>query len=175
MPTPMLWRLLLAICLVPAIGQAQHSVACPVCVSMGDPFQLPHPHALRIAVATRAAMDRGVLPEPRAGESVALKAALLRVANHQLSNRPANRAAAVDLDILLVDEPVLYRVELRGIVARVFPLHGERHRPAQVRLVATRPVIESLARGQLTIPEGIHHGLIELEGAAAVLSERCRD
>jgi len=175
MPSTMLWRLLLAICLVAAIGQARLSVACPVCVSMGDPFQLPHPHTLRIAVATRAAMDRGVLPEPRAGESVALDAALLRVANLQLSNWPADRLAAVDMDILLVDEPALYRVELRGIVARVFPLHGERHRPAQVRLVTTRPAIESLARGQLTIPEGIHHGLIELEGSAELLERASRD
>lgn len=175
MPMRILHALFLAAWFAATLAQAQFSVACPVCVAMGDPFQLPHPHALRIAVATRAAMDGGLLQDARASEAAALDAAMLRVANHQFGNRSAQRVAKVQVDILLVDEPALYRIELRGIVARVFPLQGERHRAADVRLVTTRAAIESLARGQLTIAEGIRLGLIEIEGDTSVLTECNRD
>lgn len=158
-----------------AVGQAEFSVACPVCVSVGDPFQLPHPHALRISVATRKAIDRGELRDVRTRESAALDAVMFRVANHQFGNGIARPGGASIVDVLLVDEPALYRIELRGITSRVVALQGERHRAADVRLVTTRAALESLARGEITIREGIRLGLIEIEGVFSALKSRDRN
>src|SRR5262245_23040518 len=46
-----------------ALLVAESAYACGICFSLnGDALALPHPQAIELAVATRSAMDRGVLP-----------------------------------------------------------------------------------------------------------------
>ena len=41
---------------------ANAAIACGVCLSVqGNPLALPHPRAIEVAVATRNALDRGLL------------------------------------------------------------------------------------------------------------------
>ena len=145
--------------------------ACPVCVTFGDPFKLPHPHALRIAVATREARDKGILPaattKPKGANT--LQADMIRFAEHYFRSDRLKTRGPIIVDVLLVDEPALYRIEAARGRLQVYSLGAVKHREANACLVTTSFAVTSLGRLELTAAEAVHHGLLEIEGELAVV------
>jgi len=167
---------LLAACLMlSATEVVRPSQACPVCISVGDPFSVPHPHSIRLAVATRNAIDGGRLSVPRDRLQTVPTADLIRMATHQLTGSSRQEEGSVKgsrpirIDVLIVDRPSYFRIELRGDLLQVFPLTKTQHPPGDSTIVTTRAVITALADLEMTIAEAVSLKLLEVEGDQTVL------
>ena len=161
---------LLAVSLCFGLGVGTSS-ACAICVTIGDPFKLPHPHAIRIVVASRNAQDEGILRSvtTESQGTKSLEADTIRFANNYFGAPQSGTHGPLLVDILLVDEPALYRIEVVRSQIHVERLSKGKHRAAQVRLVTTTSVIASLGRFDLTVAEAVKQGLLEVEGDHSVV------
>jgi hypothetical protein len=110
-------------------AMSHHVVACGVCVLLHDQFRLSHPHALRIAIATRSAMERGAISTVDDGPAE-FEANLVRLTS-QLTY-PQSIKESVTVDVLVVDDSAIHRVELQGLRSRVSRVIVGQHNPAPV-------------------------------------------
>jgi hypothetical protein len=150
--------------------------ACPVCLSIGDPFRVPHPHAIRLSVAARNAIDDGLLSAHGDRLQADPHVDLIRIATHQWVESfhremgPAKGNRLVRIDVLIVDRSAYFRIELRGKLLQIFPLAQARHVQGDAVIVTTRAVIAALADLDMTTAEAESLKLLEVEGDQGVLS-----
>lgn len=145
---------------IAAVTLSGHLFACTLCVLANDSLSVPHPHALRIALATRNALDCGTISHSDREDTPAeFEASLLRL-THQLTYSSDEKSA---VDVLVVDESAWYRVELNGLRSRVLRMDAEAHTPAPVRVITTVAVVHSLGRLELRVGEAMEKGLLEVE------------
>ena len=157
---PFVTRLALAAALVGAV-MIRPVDGCAVCVVIGDPLRMPHPHALRIAAATREAIENGTLRSSESETPTEFEANLVRFTS-QLAY-PQSITDLVIVDVLLVDESALYRVEVQGRHSRVSQVRADKHKPAPARVITTAPVVNSAGRLELRMAEALRKGLLEIE------------
>src|SRR5262249_48726579 len=105
------------------------AAACDVCIALrGDALALPHPRAIEVAVATRAALDKGLLRPAPASAPVggwnrrddASGAALAKAWAEKLSAAPL-RPETFSLHVVLVDTSEAFVIHVRGGRAVVEP------------------------------------------------------
>jgi hypothetical protein len=156
-------------------------LACGFCVSLnGNPLALPHPKAIEIAVATRAAIEKGQLNEkclvPQAtifesgGGMIALykvPAPLLVKAWARQCSGPKKSQATWNVHFLFIDTEEACGLSVRG-GAVVFEAKPSMHSDA--RIVTTRTAFGALLTGALSWPEARKRGLVLLEGDAPAAS-----
>lgn len=159
----MLARPMRAIVAVAAVAVCGPVCACTLCVLVNDSFSVPHPHALRIALATRSAIDDGTINSIDNRDSEELEASLVRL-THQLTH-PHRSKDKVAVDILVVDDSALYRVELNGLLSRVTRIGAGKHTLTPIRVVTTVPVVHSIGRLEIRIAEAVEKGLLEFENS----------
>jgi hypothetical protein len=128
---------------------------------VNDSFSVTHPHAIRIALATRKAVEAGILPAANRETAAEFEANLIRLADQlTYSFRTGDR---VTVDVVLVDEAALYRVEVNGLRSRATRIDGAEHQPAAVRIVCTLPVVSSVGRLETRVAQAVEIGLLEIE------------
>ena len=170
--------------------------ACGFCVSLGsNSLTLPHPNAIEIAVATRGALDRGILRTkplvptalwqgPGKGQGMM---ALDRIPPTELVKvwgitilGPAANNQAFSVHFLFIDTEHSCGLTVRkGVVV----YESKPATPCDARVVTTRAVFHALVAGELGVCEAIKLGLLRLEGdkqtiafvAAYVAKERKAD
>jgi hypothetical protein len=149
--------------------------ACGPCLSLtGNPLALPHPRAIEIAVATRAAIDRGLLAEkPLAPASLAHGGGNGLVALHKIpapvlverwaERLPPRQSGRQPLSVhfLFIDTEQSCALTLRG-GAVLFETRSAGHSDA--RVVTTRPAFHALLTGRLTLAAAQGLGVLHLEG-----------
>jgi hypothetical protein len=155
--------------------------ACGFCLSLdGNPLALPHPRAIEIAVATRAAIETGrlnpkcLVPEltifENGGEMMALSrvpAPLLVTAWARKCSCPKKSQAAWNVHFLFVDTEQSCGLTLRA-GAVLFEARPSAHSDA--RVVTIRITFGALLTGTLSLQEAQKRGLVYLEGDARAAS-----
>jgi hypothetical protein len=132
------------------------AIACGVCSWVGDGFSIAHPRAIEIAVATRDALDVGLIEDsPRTAQADALIA-------RRVAMLVANDRALGDcvIEILWVDENVTFHFAVRD--KRVVASPGP---PAALKLtvVTTGPTSAALAAHRLSFDDAMTRGLVIVE------------
>jgi hypothetical protein len=69
----------------------------------------------------------------------------------------------VAIDVLVVDDSILYRVELNGLRSRVTRIVAGNHASTPIRVVTTVPVVHSIGQLDVRVAESIEKGLLEIE------------
>ncbi|MCP4505084.1 MAG: hypothetical protein GY826_01655, partial [Fuerstiella sp.] len=145
----------------------------------GAGFKLAHAHALSIAVAVVTARQQGLMfpADPRATtRPIEIELDLFAdAAFGVVGKEPASQC--VGFDVLLVDQPAVYRIEKLPGLIRVSRKTGQQHLSASTLLVTATPVIRAIARGELSVAMAIEFGVLELESEAtchsSVVSAAC--
>jgi hypothetical protein len=152
------------------------SQGCAVCMSLNNPLALPHPKAIEIAIATRAAVDKGLL----LGEQLIPAAtvlpngtgfiALKRVPAGQLVKswmaglKPGGqRSDPLIVHFLFVDTEEACGVEFRSGVAQY---QSKLSTHSDTRLVTTKIAFHAILTGKLTAAQAKELGLMCVEGSA---------
>jgi hypothetical protein len=157
------------------------ALACGFCVSLaGNPLALPHPKAIQIAVATRAALDRGRLPEKcqvpqetlfESGRGMIalhkVPAPLLVQAWARKCSCPKTGRAGWSVHFLFIDTEEACALSVRADTV-LFEARPSPHSDA--RVVTTRAAFAAMLLGTLSSPEARRHGLLFLEGDARAVS-----
>jgi hypothetical protein len=162
-----------AIAWLAALGLAAPSptLACGFCFSLsGNPLALPHPRAIEIAVATRAALDRGLirqrLPEPATGAGWDRRQERSGVPLMKAWVEGGHAAKAFSarepftLHIVLVDTSEGYAAHLRSGRAEFEPQPGS---PADVVVVTTRPALCAILANQINLDDAVAAGVLVVE------------
>lgn len=130
-----------------------------------DSFSLSHPHGIRLAVAARRSIDDALISEVSGQSPADFEAALIRMAS--LVSHPLTMGKAATVDVLLVDEGAVHRVELKGRGSKIQRHTAEVPPSALLRIVTTRPVVQSLGAMELRVAEAMKQGLLEIEDEVA--------
>jgi hypothetical protein len=151
---------------------------CGFCYNLGsNPLALPHPKAIEIAVATRAAIDKGLLQEeklvsaavvPESGSGlIALKkvpASQLVVAWVAKVKPKIQNAGPLIVHFLFVDTSEVCGIEVRNGVV----LHQAKVSPqSDIRVVTTKIVFHAILTGKLSLGKADSLGLSNIEGNQA--------
>jgi hypothetical protein len=179
-------RILLGLPLLglPVMISPPPSQGCAVCMNLNNPLALSHPKAIEIALATRDAVDKGLLPgeqlipaatvSPNGTGFIALK----KVPAGQLVNRWVTglklgnqRSEPLIVHFLFVDTEEACGVEFRSGVPQY---HSKLSSLSDARLVTTKIAFHAILTGKLTAIQAKELGLVCVEGSAqnAVFS-RC--
>jgi hypothetical protein len=149
--------------------------ACGFCFSLsGNPLALPHPRAIEIAVATRAAIDKGLPDDRRLIPShPVLGGADGLIALHKVpapllvkcwaAKLPAGgkNDRPLSVHFLFIDTEQSCGLSVRG-GAVLFESKSSPHSDA--RVVTTRATFYALLRGELNAKEAQRLGLLCVEG-----------
>jgi hypothetical protein len=154
------------------------ALACGFCASLnGNPLALPHPRAIEVAVATRAAIEKGQLEETclvpqeviyleSGGGMIALPQVpgpLLVKAWVRKCRCPDVRETTVDVHFLFIDTEEACGLSVRG-GAVVFEARPSVQSDA--RVVTTRTTFAAMLLGKLGSAEARRRGLVLVEGDA---------
>ncbi|MEO2013200.1 MAG: hypothetical protein ABGZ53_02405 [Fuerstiella sp.] len=144
---------------------ASTTSACPACFLYGHGFKLPHPHTLSLAVAVVAAREQGLMfPADPPASRRPVEIELDRFADAAFGVVGKGRAShCVGFDVVLVDQPAVYRIEKLPGLIRVSRQTGAQHQSASTLLVTTTPVIRAIARGELSITMAIELEVLKVE------------
>lgn len=150
---------LTSVVVVAAIPAA--AIACTFCNNFGsNPLALAHPKAIEVAVATRKAIDNGLL----ASGSGALRKAsgpLLVEEWAARLDRQGLENPGIAVRFVFIDSEQICGILVRG--GRVlFDPQPSFHADSQV--VTTRPAFEALLSNRLSTPEAQRLGLVLIEG-----------
>lgn len=149
---------------------ASTATACAICVIGSDSFIVSHPHALRIAAATREAIERGDVKEGSIEPAEEFHATLARVAG-LLSYAPRDSEPVI-IDFVVVDESHSFRVEIQGGRTKVALLSDKDPPAPHGRIITTVPALLGLGNRELQLSQAIRDGLIEIEtGSLARVSK----
>ncbi len=133
------------------------AAACGVCSWVGNGFSIAHPRAIEIAVATRDALDAGLIEDsPRTAQADAL------VARRVAMLVPRDWAAGDSvIEILWVDDNVTFRFAVRDnrVVASSEPALAAR----KLTIVTTAPAAAALAAHRLSFDDAVTRGLVIVE------------
>lgn len=138
------------------------TLACPGCVLAEDAFSVSHPHAIRLAVATRQAIDGRLIGEYKERRPEDLEADLARAAS--LISYPLTGGRNAVLDIMLVDLNAVYRVEMGRLGSRVTRIAPGSDEATIPRIVTTRAVLHAVSEFELRFADAVFRGLAEMEG-----------
>jgi hypothetical protein len=162
---------LLTICIL-APGLA---VGCDVCFSVsGNPFALPHPRALEIAVATRSALEKGLLTE-RETKNVGWsrtprRASGLEPLNAWLAKKNAGKATTdggpASLHIVLIDTSEAVALHFRsGAVL----LDSKPSGSGDAVIATTSHGLRALLSGELSLDRALTMKLLIVEGRPGLI------
>ena len=171
-------RSLIPLLLVLVLVTASESQACGVCGSIdGEALSLPHPRAIEIAVATRAAVEKGLFSDrpdiPRASVSSGSRGliSLDKVPGPLLVkcwaariNLPKPEVQPVAAHFVFIDTQQSCGLMVRSGTA-VFESKPSFH--ADALIVTTRAAFQALVDGAITVAEAQQSGLLLIEGDAA--------
>ena len=125
-----------------------------------------HPHAIRIALKTRAAVKGGLLPERNRQTTDALLDVVRfaeRFAWRQAVGKASRAKQPLDeIELFLIGARARYRLQWQSGLVRVKKLGDDEHRSA-VRLVTMRQTIVALGRGDLSLKQALRCGALEME------------
>jgi hypothetical protein len=82
-----------------------------------------------------------------------------------LVSYPLTIGRPATIDVLLVDESTVYRIQLNGRSSRIEPHTPDVPVSALARIVTTRPVVEALGSMKLRVAEATMRGVLEIEAA----------
>jgi hypothetical protein len=169
------------------VGLVEPVHGCGFCIALqGNALALPHPKAIEIAQATRAALDRGVLKEnPLVASSLWREGgqgmtALERVPPPELVKawaakiQPKPRdSPALNMTFVFIDTEQTCGVVFRGgaVVYDSRPLGT-----CDTRVVTTRAAFYAIVAGELGVADAERLGVLCVEGekrAADLLDGRC--
>lgn len=147
---------------------------CGLCFSFGgNPLALPHPRTIEIAVATRAAIDKGVLKAPsRTSVTGAWNArdqqtglSALKTWS-EMASPPASKAIgeSFTLHIVLVDTAQSCTIHARAGHCVLAPRTGGH---ADASLATTQAAIQAILSGELSWERAMECGLLHIEGNPA--------
>jgi hypothetical protein len=152
--------------------------ACPVCFTLNDPFALPHPRAIEVAVATRAAVEAKTLranPLVRADRAMLAGngwLALQKVPASSLIARSINGKRFADISpkpsavhFLFIDSGEACGLHVRGGVATLQPNLSSY---SDGQIVLTKSTYYALSSGRLSLSQAKKKGLVLVEGKAWV-------
>jgi hypothetical protein len=143
--------------------------ACAFDIGFGNPFALPHPRSLEVAMAVHGAVQRGGFDVAAAGPDLDGEAGLQR-ANWRLQRlgRSLGGAEAGEpvIALVLVDRALWARLAPAALGAAV-QLHVDGPAAGDVVAVSSELVLVLLLAGQLSGNEAMRLGLLQLEGEAA--------
>ena len=155
--------------------------ACGSCYSLGgNPLALPHPRAIEIAVATRAAIEAGVIPERKAiPRDTLLEGGIGFVDLHKVPaprlvqawaarlGRSTSNNGSLAVHFLFIDTEQSCGLIMRG-GAVVFDSNPSFH--VDARIVTTRTAFQALVSGGLDAANAERLGLLIVEGDARARS-----
>jgi hypothetical protein len=172
------WTVLAGLAL--AAGWVDPMWACGFCYSLGgNPLALPHPRAIEIAVATRAAIEKGTLAErPLVPASLAHGGnglvALHKIPAPVLVERWAARLPpqearqkALSVHFLFIDTEQSCALTVR---AGAVLFEGRPAPHSDARVVTTRAAFYALLSGRLSLREAVRRGVLCVEGDPGVTS-----
>lgn len=144
---------------------------CGLCFSFGgNPLALPHPRTIEIAVATRAAIDKGILKTPsRTGMAGAWNSrdqqsglsTLKAWADSARSPIPRASGESFTLHIVLVDTAQSCTIHARAGHCVLAPRTGGH---ADASLATTQAAIQAILSGELSWERAVECGLLHIEG-----------
>jgi hypothetical protein len=162
--------------LVGLLALSPQADGCEVCFSFqGNPLSLPHPRAIEIAVATRAALDKGLLGEQAASSAPS------SAPSGGWNNREARSAAGVlqdrcevvhletawrghapfSLHVVLIDTSETLELHVRGGQATL----ERQPRGAGDAVIATAyPGLQAIVAGRLAFDDAVRCGLVAVDG-----------
>ena len=166
----LLWLVAFVLAAAPAAAPA-----CSFCYSLGgNPLALPHPRAIEVAVATRAAIEKGLLSDRQLIRSDTLPAgghgfvALDKVPAAVLVQAWAAKLGRLELGdsplsvhFLFIDTEQSCGLSVRG-GAVLF--EGKPSFHSDARVVTTRAAFHALLDGALSLAEARRLGLLLVEG-----------
>jgi hypothetical protein len=135
-------------------------MACTFCNNLGsNPLGLAHPKAIEVAVATRKAMDSGLLDSGSVAQRKKSGPLLVEEWSTRLDRQGLDRTIAVRFVFIDTEESC-------GILVRggrvLFDPQPTFHADSQV--VTTRPAFEALLGNQLKVSKAQQLGLLLIEG-----------
>lgn len=135
--------------------------ACAICFLKNDSFGTTHPHALRIAVATRTAIDRGVMREATSVDLEGFPTTLARAA--ELISYASRDAKPMLIDFIIVDESHAFRAEIQRGKAKILSPTDKDVPEPHGRVITTLPTVVGLANRDIQLDHALRDGLVELE------------
>jgi hypothetical protein len=154
---------------------------CGVCTAfLGNGLALPHPRAVEIAVATRAAFDKGLLRErapappwacgPARGWHDRQKPSGVRLLKAWTekagaSKRPLRHGPCV-LHVVLVDTSETCAVHFRGGIIFFERINAE---PGNTVVATTCATLQALLSGEMRVETATRAGLVVIEGDQSLL------
>jgi hypothetical protein len=133
------------------------AVACGDCSWVGNGFSIPHPRAIEIAVATRDALDAGLIEDsPRTAQADAL------IARRVAMLVPGDWAAGDSvIEILWVDDNITFHFAARD--KRIVASAGPKPATRKLTVVTTGPTAAALAMRRLSLDDAVTRGLVIVE------------
>jgi hypothetical protein len=163
-------RLLLVLAWVAAaFAICESASACGICFTLGnDGLALPHPKAIEIAVATRVALDKGLIrlpPGSQSGWNLREKLqgpALMDRWSEKVKALPTQkRGETVSFHVVLIDSCEAFVVHVRGGTMVCVPGKMER---GQTGLATTSITLAALLDGRLEWAQAVKLRLLQVEG-----------
>lgn len=152
-----------------ALGLAGPAGACVFDTGVGNPFELPHPRALEVAMAVHGAVQSGAVDGNAIGPELGGEAGLQRASwRLQRLARLLGGAASDEptIALVLVDRWLWARLTPAALGA-MLQVHAAGPAPGDVVAVSSEWVLALLLAGQLSGDEALRQGLVLLEGNAA--------
>jgi hypothetical protein len=164
---------------------AEQGRGCGVCNRLlGDSLSLPHPKAIEIAVATRAALDKGILreeaPEPPwlRGPGIGwdhrrkLSGAYLIKTWTEKADAPRAppRQAPFCLHFVLIDTSETCAVHFR---ADAMLFEAKKCTRGDAVLATTCAALQAILTGEMPLPDAIEKGLVVIEGRRDLAGVLC--
>lgn len=150
---------------------AKTALGCGSCVSLsGSELSLPHPRAIEIAVATRAAIEAEQLkPLSRRtaqGRRPTAREIVQRWIDMRSSRRPASKRPSGTLHVVLIDTSETLEVQFRP-VGLVIVSEESKH-SADATMVSTLPALKSLLEGKHRLAQLLKTPLVVIEGDSEI-------
>lgn len=142
--------------------EAGAALACGVCYSVkGDSFELPHPRAIEVAVATRAALDRGALTVPQLDSWNSRQKSLGLDPLRSWAEGRRFGSEGFSLHVVLVDMSESTAIVVRG--GRAI-LHAQFEDAGDCTLVTSSVALRAILSGDLSLDLASRTKLAVIEG-----------
>jgi hypothetical protein len=154
-------RRILAAALVAAACSGEAALACGYHGLIGNPFKAGYPGSVRVAIATRGAIESGAIPEPESAVG-ALGLARSRRWLETLQVRLADRGLPDRLAVLVVNSGLWSRFTHDGR-AVALRFHAAGPEQGDQVLLVSEAALAALSAGAMSFDDARQRGLVRLD------------